>query len=60
MAVNPVEGREVTVVLCWWNLLETCPLASWGKLYREVSYQRPLMQNSLREVLGSWCSLALL
>lgn len=43
------DGKTVTVVLSWWNLLETCPLElacnpparMLGKLHRRSSSQRP-------------------
>lgn len=29
------NGREVALPLCWWDLLEICPLGCWEKLFIE-------------------------
>lgn len=29
------NGREVAMLLCWWDLLKICPLGYWAKLFIE-------------------------
>lgn len=48
-----LDDREVTALLCWWILLEICPLVCQKKTFhREVPYWRHFATNYPREVLG--------